>query len=81
MNVHVKLSTTLRAYVPDYEPEKGLIKDIALLGKTTAASLANALSIPLGEIKFVMINGRYVPLDTVLRENDRVAYFPAVGGG
>lgn len=81
MNVHIKLSTTLRQYVPDYEPEKGLNKELARPGHTTAEDLAKEMAIPIGEIKFVMINGRCLPLDTVLNDNDRVAYFPAVGGG
>lgn len=81
MIVHVKLSTTLRQYVADYEPEKGLNMKIARPGETTAIDLAQEMAVPVGEIKFVMINGRCQPLETVLRENDRVAYFPAVGGG
>lgn len=81
MNVHVKLSTTLRKYVLGYNPEKGLEVELPKPGETTAEALANSLAVPLSEIKFVMLNGRYQPLDTVLKENDRVAYFPAVGGG
>lgn len=78
MNVHVKISTTLRDYVPGYRPATGL--DIDAAG-ATAASLAARLGIPCKEIKFVMINGRHLPLDTELSAGDRVAYFPAVGGG
>lgn len=78
MSVHVKISTTLRDYVPDYEPTRGL--DVEGSGRT-AESLALSLGIPLTEIKFVMINGRQLPMQTELTNGDRVAYFPAVGGG
>ena len=81
MNVHVKLSTTLRKYVPDYNPEKGLDVELPGAGETTAEALANRLAVPVSEIKFVMLNGRSRPLNTILTENDRGAYFPAVGGG
>lgn len=81
MPIHVKLSTTLRKYVQDYDPETGLDLEIPEPGLTTAADIANYLTVPLPEIKFLMLNGRCRPLDTILQENDRVAYFPAVGGG
>lgn len=80
MNLLVKLSTTLRDHVPDYRPTPGLeLTDVP--EGCTAAELAERLSIPVGEIKIVMINGRQSALDQVLRDGDRVAYFPPVGGG
>lgn len=78
MNVHVKLSTSLRAHAPGYEPAKGMDLDAS---GATAYSLAQRIGLPLEEIKFVMINGRQLPLETKLANGDRVAYFPAVGGG
>lgn len=77
MSVHVRISTSLREYVPGYIPAKGL--EVDYVG--TAADMAQFLGLPLGEIKFVMINGRQLPLQTELTPGDRVAYFPAVGGG
>lgn len=77
--MHIKISTTLRKYVPHYDPEKGL--ELAFKPGGTAHELAQFLSIPVEEIKFVMINGRYAPLGTPLADSDRVAFFPAVGGG
>lgn len=78
MSIHVKLSSTLRGFVPGYEPVKGM--NVQASGQT-AEGLAGDLGIPLSEIKFAMINGRHLPLDTPLARGDRVAYFPAVGGG
>lgn len=80
--MHIKISSTLRPYVPQYDPAKGLVLGSGFAGPNpTATTLAEALGIPLAEIKFVMINGRQMPMDTALGEDDRVAYFPAVGGG
>ena len=79
MKIHVKLSATLREHVPGYDPEKGMEVEIA--GGASALDLAARLNIPAADIKFVMLNGRYRPMWTILEPNDRVAYFPAVGGG
>ncbi len=81
MKIFVKLSTTLRQYLPQYDPEKGLELDIDSGTQISALDLAGQLGIPIGEIKFVMLNGRYQPIQTALHPDDRVAYFPAVGGG
>ena len=79
MKVDVKISTTLRQYVPGYNPDTGIEQEIA--PGTTILDLAQILGIPPGEIKFVMVNGRYQPLETLLGSGDRIAYFPAIGGG
>ena len=82
MSVLVKLSSTLRDHVPAYTPETGLNADLAACGSPcTAETLALHLGLPLEEIRIVMINGRQEELSCPLRDGDRVAYFPAVGGG
>lgn len=79
MSVHVILSTTLRDVVPGYQPTKGIL--LELPEPTEADAIARQLGIPIEEIKIVMINGRRSELSTVIRDGDRVSYFPAVGGG
>ena len=80
MHLLVKLSTTLRDHVPDYQPNPGLeLSDIP--EESTVAQVAAELNIPAEEIKIVMINGRQCALEDVLRDGDRLALFPAVGGG
>ena len=81
MSVLVKLSTTLRDHVPDYDPVAGLSVEIAAYGELSAEALADVIGIPRSEIKIVMINGRQSALSAVVRDGDRVAYFPAGGGG
>ena len=82
MSVQIKLSTTLRDCVPGYVPETGLFIDLAEGEATlTAGELAQRIGLPLEEIKIVMINSRQSELDSIVRDGDRVAYFPAVGGG
>ncbi|MDR0549797.1 MAG: MoaD/ThiS family protein [Deltaproteobacteria bacterium] len=79
MAIAVRLSTTLRSFVPDYNPTLGLSLDFR--GETTANDLAQSLNLPLTEIKIVIVNGRRVDLKTLIQDGDRVAFFPAVGGG
>ncbi len=81
MSVLVKLSTTLRDHVPGYTPDPGMDMDISSCGELSAEQLADLIGIPRAEIKIVMVNGRQSDLSTAVRDGDRVAYFPAVGGG
>ena len=79
MSILVKLSTTLRDYVPGYDPEAGITLDAP--EDATAADVARMVGLPLEEIKIVMVNGRHSEADDAMRDGDRVAFFPAVGGG
>ena len=79
MKQTVKLSTTLRDHVPGYAPETGL--QVEMPEGSTVAQLAQHLGLPLRDIKIVMVNGRQHQVDDPMRDGDRIAYFPAVGGG
>ncbi|MDM8216098.1 MoaD/ThiS family protein [Desulfovibrio piger] len=79
MRLHIKLSTTLRDYVKGYEPEKGLHVEVP--DGMTVGELARHIGLPLEEIKIVMVNGRHSEADDAMRDGDRIAFFPAVGGG
>lgn len=79
MHLTVKLSTTLRDHVPGYIPEKGL--QVTMPEGCTVEGLARHLNLPQQDIKIVMVNGRQHKVDDLLRDGDRIAFFPAVGGG
>jgi molybdopterin converting factor small subunit len=79
MAIYVRLSTTLRTHVPNYESHKGL--ELTEPTPLTALELAKRLSLPPEDIKIVMINGRRRTLDDLIQDDDRVGFFPAVGGG
>ena len=82
MSIQIKLSTTLRDCVPGYDPETGLVVELSSgESSLTAGELARRIGIPLEEIKIIMINSRQSDTDGLVRDGDRVAYFPAVGGG
>ncbi|WP_300730931.1 MoaD/ThiS family protein [uncultured Desulfovibrio sp.] len=79
MRILVKLSTTLRDCVPGYDAEAGLSLDMP--EGASVLELARHIKVPPEEIKIVMINGRQSQAADTLRDGDRVALFPAVGGG
>ena len=79
MPVLIKLSTTLREHVPGYNPAEGL--SMELHGPATVGDMAERIGLPLSQIKITMLNGAHASLDNPLADGDRVAYFPAVGGG
>jgi len=81
MSVLVKLSTTLRDRVDGYRPELGLDVPYPFAEENSAETLALHIGLPLSEIKIVMVNGRMQKLSCPVEDGDRVAYFPAVGGG
>jgi sulfur carrier protein ThiS len=79
MSLKILLSSTLRKYVPDYDPAKGVVlypeKDM------TVAELCKQMNIPVNKIKIIIVDGKHKPLTHVLTGVERVGLFPAIGGG
>ena len=48
---------------------------------TSVANLMEALGMSAEAVKVIFVNGRHVDQGHVLADGDRVALFPAVGGG
>ena len=79
MPIKVILSSTLRKYVPGYDPIKGLEMEVE--EGTTLKDVIVRLKIPEKDIKIAMVNGVRVRLNKKLEGNERIGLFPAVGGG
>ncbi|MDR1298520.1 MAG: MoaD/ThiS family protein [Deltaproteobacteria bacterium] len=79
MGVEVYLSSILRASVPGYKPEAGLVLEPWTPG--TVRDVALGLSLPVEAVKISLVNGRRVKLDAPVSDGDRVSLFPAIGGG
>jgi sulfur-carrier protein len=79
MPLTVLLAATLRKYVPGYDAGTGYIMQIE--DGTSVRDLAQRLFIPEQEVKLIMVNGVHADWDTMLKGDERVAYFPPVGGG
>jgi sulfur carrier protein ThiS len=51
-------------------------------GWLTPVALVRFLGLPRGEIALVVVNGRVAGLDGILLDpDDRVEFYPAIGGG
>lgn len=79
MALEVFLAATLRRFVPDYDPERGIT--LAVKPGTPVSEVAQLIGIPKEGIKIVMVNGVHSSMDYLLQGDERVAFFPAVGGG
>ena len=73
------LSSTLRKYIPVYDPDKGY--EIKIHRGTTVSDLCEQINIPLDMVTIIMVDGRATNLDHVLKGSERVHLFPAIGGG
>ncbi len=79
MPLKISLSSTLRNYVPSYDPFSGI--ELKTDRPISVKELCKAINIPLESVKFAMVDGRHVDVNHLLQGNERVALFPAVGGG
>lgn len=79
MPVNVFLSTTLRAYLPGYDPARGV--SLSVVPGTTVSDLCRQMGIPTEKIKIVMVNGKSASFGDRLAGDERVGLFPPVGGG
>ncbi len=75
ISVDVHLFATLR---------KGKLESqqrLTLRARTNVHDVAKRMRIPEDEIHLVFINGRAASFDQDLQDGDRLALFPAIGGG
>jgi molybdopterin converting factor small subunit len=79
MPLTVLLAATLRKYIPGYDAGTGYAMQIE--GGSSVREVAQRLFIPEQEVKLIMVNGVHADWDTVLSGDERVAYFPPIGGG
>lgn len=79
MALEVYVAASLRKYFPDYDAATGMKVEIE--PGATVRDLAVKLGIPEEEVKLIMVNGIGTKWDAVLQGDERVAYFPPVGGG
>ena len=79
MPLIIFLSSTLRKYVPGYDPTKGV--SFIVDGERTVSDICEQMNIPAGKIKIIMVNGKSQSPDHILKGDERVGLFPPVGGG
>ena len=78
---YVTLSELMQTKVKVFGYRFPLERDLYIPDGMTVGELARHIGLPLEEIKIVMVNGRHSEADDAMRDGDRIAFFPAVGGG
>jgi len=78
MAVKVEISSSLRRWVPDYDPSRGVLLEAEGLN---VAQLVERLGLPAEEVRLVMVNRRAAGPDQVLADGDLVGLFPSLTGG
>lgn len=73
------LAANLRKYVSGYDGSTG--HDLEVEPGSTVRDIARQIAMPEEEVKLIMIDGVGSEWETTLTGNERVAFFPAVGGG
>ena len=79
MAIQLKLSSTLRRYLPDYDPFGDYMIDY--IKGESINGLIDRLGLTGQAIKIYMLNGRSVRPEALIKDGDRVSLFPTVGGG
>jgi sulfur-carrier protein len=79
MPLQIRLFATLRRFVPGYDPYQGLALDIP--SGTTVLHIIEKLGLPPADVTLILVNGVHQQPDYQLRGNERLAFFPPVGGG
>ena len=74
MKVTVRLFATLRE-------GRGKEQELDAAPATTPRDLMGLLGIAEKDVAILLVNGRDGKIDDPLTENDRVSFFPPVGGG
>jgi sulfur-carrier protein len=80
MKIEVKLLTQMKKYLPDPDMA-GNTRSMEIMEKSTIREMFSALGIPVDMPKVILLNERQGKLDDVLKDGDKVAVFPPVGGG
>jgi molybdopterin synthase sulfur carrier subunit len=75
IHIELKLFVTLAKYLPDGSDQYEIREN------TTIQQLIELLDIPGDLVKLIFVNGRRQDRDYIIRNGDRIGFFPPVGGG
>jgi len=79
VRVNVKLFATLRKYVPDYNPERGV--DVRMEEGSTYNDLIETLGLPPNEARLIFVGGISKRPSDQLDNGSEVKVFLPIGGG
>lgn len=74
----MKIQVACFATLSGYAPSGGILE---IHEGATPQDVISMLSIPPQEVRIIFVNGQNSGKDIILKENDRLGIFPAIGGG
>ena len=75
----IKIQLKCFATLANIQPKNA--NTFAIKKGSTLKDLMKKIDLDENLVKIIFVNGKIVPSSTKLRQNDRVGFFPAVGGG
>jgi molybdopterin converting factor small subunit len=79
MNITLELKSGLKKYIK--KPTNNNIIELNLKDNSRISDVVNQLSIPKEYIALVTINKKTSNLNSGLKDNDKVVFYPPIGGG
>jgi molybdopterin converting factor small subunit len=79
MKINLNLYASLAEYLPDRT--RGNPNSLELPEGTTIKRLIEQLRIPFDIPRIIFLNGAHAPLETFLKDGDRLGMFPPLAGG
>ncbi|UCF56763.1 MAG: MoaD/ThiS family protein [Deltaproteobacteria bacterium] len=79
IRVNVKLFVTLRKYIPDYDPEKGI--NVDMKEGSTIKDLIETLGLPPNEASVIFINGISKKTTDHIKDGCHIKIFTPLAGG
>ena len=77
--VEVRLYASLRKYHPNSGSGEALV--ITLDNEAKLGDLLDKLKLPRQEVNLLMVNGNWQKESYLLKDGDRIGFFPLIGGG
>lgn len=79
MKIFLELKGVLKNKVK-FLPSKE-IRKIKLIGGERVIDIFKIIDLPKENVALITINGKVCNLESILKENDRVVFYPPIGGG
>jgi molybdopterin converting factor small subunit len=79
MKIEIHLFASLYKYLPPGAVDKAFIMEVGQ--GALIKDILQQIGVPRGEVKLIFLNGIHARETDVLKDGDRLGFFPPIGGG
>jgi sulfur-carrier protein len=79
MKIEIHLFASLSKYLPTGAVDRTFVLEVSQ--EVSIKDVLNQIGVPLAEVKLIFLNGIHAKDTNNLKEGDRLAFFPPIGGG